>query len=101
MMPMLRLICALFLLIATAQYVGPVSPGLARCVGEHESDCEDTNCRDQCSLCVCTLDRPIAIGAEPVGPPLALTTARLRPVPQDVPPSPPAAEILHVPRRTA
>ena len=98
---MLKLVCALFLLIATAQYVGPVTPGLAHCVGEQERDCRDADCRDNCALCTCTFDRPITIGAEPIGPAITLTTARLRPPAQDVPPSPPAAEILHVPRRAA
>lgn len=98
---MLKLVCTLFLLIATAQYAGPVTPGLAHCVDAQEQECGDEDCRDNCALCICTFDRPTTIGSAPVGPPLAPTAAHLRPFAQDVPPFPPAAEILHVPRSTA
>ena len=97
---MRKLVCALFLVIAAAQYAGPVTP-FAHCADGQAQECADTDCSDRCALCTCALDRPAALGAAWIAPPHAHPAARLRPLPQDAPASPPAAEILHVPRLSA
>ena len=98
---MLKSICALLLLLAATQSLGPLTPGVVRCADEQEQGCQSPDCANQCSLCTCPLDRPMPPVVDLSGVHLVNPTGKHRLVPLQFPASPPPAEILHVPEIAA
>jgi len=95
---MVKLVGVLWLLIASASYLGPVAPELVHCAASAEQECQSTECADQCTLCACTLDRQATSAIDEGTARHAALPTRLRPALQELYVSPPSADILHVPK---